>query len=172
MGRVRHWGLLLTLAGTLVADAAAQAVPDSIRGAYPALPPGAASVPFEVVRALSTPMSSIDEPVQQVLGTETQWRAWWTRFYSFLAPIPEPPAFEEGRVAAVIALGRMPSAGYHVGVEGVFDADGERWIAVRMEVPGPTCIVSQVQTAPATAVWMPPSRGPVRFLERRVERSC
>ena len=101
------------------------------------------------------------------------WRQLWERINQPFFPRPALPSIDFRREMIVVAaLGKRPSAGYDVVIEGVEQDSIGIEVALRRAAPAPGCPVSAVMTQPLDLARIPASDQPVRFRERTVVVPC
>ena len=165
---------LVTLA--LVAPTAATAQTPDIANMierYPDIPADAAPIEFEVIPELTATYSPFEEPFTRVIRDEGAWVSYLADFAGPDGPPPAPaaPSFP-GMVVLAVAIGFRPSGGFTAEIEGVFEVDGTLYVAVLETRPGRGCMTSMGLTFPTTAARVAAHTGPVRFLQRTVDRAC
>ena len=72
----------------------------------------------------------------------------------------------------VAGMGRRPTGGYVISVEGVYTSGGELYVDVLERSPGVGCLSTQAITTPVTAVRVPAHPEPVHFLTREERVPC
>jgi len=141
----------------------------------PGVPPGAVAlqleqVPDEVAQYL---YSGVDDRRRLFIKDAAAWTTLWEEVTSHVQPPPPVPAIDFGAEAVIVAsMGTRPSGGYSITIEGVFEADGQLYVAVREISPGSNCVTTAALTAPVHAVRVPRRTGTVVFVEHTETRNC
>ena len=113
------------------------------------------------------------EPAREVVRDAAAWEALWSQVTQLQFPPPERPAIDfQRRMAIVVAMGRRPTAGYRVAIEGIYEKAGRLYVDVLSVSPAAGCLVAQVLTAPMVTVVVDRVDGPVEFLERTATEAC
>ena len=142
--------------------------------APPGFPADAVAVEFEsVVEVSSMPIGGPQEPTRSVVRDEQSWVEFWRALTAVVIPAPEPPSVDfTGDIVLVAAMGRRPTGGYSISIEGVSMSDGVLYVDVVERSPGIGCFSTQVITAPVTAVRVPAHAGSVEFVIREESSPC
>lgn len=137
----------------------------------PEIPPTAVSVPFQSLVAL--PHSNLVDEMLMVARSPAEWVDLWVLATQGSQPAEDAPAVDFGRrMVLVAAMGRRPTDGFTVRIGSVFE-DRERLYAVVTETaPGSGCLTAQALSAPVSAVSIPRSSKPVRFVRRSETLDC
>ena len=148
--------------------------PDSEKS--PIVPPesGSGALSFDVIDDVhSTLISGIRDPRRMVIGTASEWEAFWNEFAAALEPRPDPPAIDFGeRMVIVAAMGERTTGGYTIAIDEV--TEGEDGVTARVVETSPiaSCFLAQVITAPVTAVSVTRREGSVVFVEATESPEC
>lgn len=114
-----------------------------------------------------------DAPLREVIRTQDAWDALYRRLRGGASPPPPPPSIDFSReMVLVISLGMRTSGGFGVAVTASQQTPTDIVVTVEETVPGPTCMVTMAITYPFTAVTLPTSDTPVRFVETKKVDSC
>jgi hypothetical protein len=117
--------------------------------------------------------SGYTERERLVIRTPEQWSAAWARITQGSSSAPSAPAVDfDHEMVVLVAMGRRPTGGYSITVDGVYDSGGRIFAEVREKSPGAGCIVTQAFTAPIDAVRVPRRDGTVIFVERAETVVC
>ena len=138
------------------------------------VPADATPVPEERVEPLlDASYAGFDERTRQVIRTPEAWEGAWRQLHEGRSPVPERPAVDfDSSMVVLAAMGSRPTGGYDIQAESVH-RDGESlFVVVRETSPGDSCIVTQVFTAPTTAVRVPRADGDVEFVEEESVDEC
>lgn len=142
----------------------------------PEVPSNAERLPVQPLPPLTLLLqfhSGMEERDRLVVRTDAEWRALWTRLTASIAPQPPLPAVDFTKhMIVVAAMGTRPSGGYVIRIrEAAHDASA-LYVTVEETAPGANCGTITVMTAPATAVLVPRSTLPVRWVERTAVQDC
>lgn len=166
----RRW---LRLVSALVAFTAGGCEAQEVPTDLPDLPADAVAVPFEPIEQLTSPIGGPPEPARRVIRDQATWVQFWSQISRLLVPPPDPPTVEFGRnMILVAAMGRRPTAGYRISIEGVYESDGALFVDVLEVTPGVGCLLAQMLTAPVTGVLVTVREWPVQFVERKETQDC
>lgn len=158
------------LAAVIAASAAAcgaQSVTD--------IPPGATalrvqSFSSEVVQLFHT---GLEERQRTVIRDAAAWAALWNEITAPYQPRPALPAVDFATEMVIVAsMGTRPTGGYAITIDGVYDADGKLYVAVRETSPGAGCMLTQALTSPMTAVRVPRRAAGIIVVERVEVKNC
>lgn len=139
----------------------------------PTLPSDAVSVQFASVDEIGSVIGGPAEPARMVIRDEQAWLDFWHAMTSVVVPAPDPPTIDFSQEMVVVAaLGRQPTGGYAIAIEGVYESDGQLFVDVHETSPGTSCLLTQVITAPVTGVRVPASQEAVQFMERESTQDC
>lgn len=130
------------------------------------------AAPAEVTRYL---YSGINDRRRLYIKDEETWTALWSEVTAHVGPKPEVPFIDFGNEAVVVvSMGTRPTGGYSINVESVSESesDGTLYVEVVEVSPGPSCVVTQAESAPVHAVRVPLRNGSVQFIERASTRNC
>ena len=117
--------------------------------------------------------TGVGDSLRAVVRDTLIWRQLWERINQPFFPRPALPPIDFRREMVVVAaLGKRPSAGYDVVIEGVEQDSIGIEVALRRNAPAPGCPVSAVMTQPLDLARIPASDQPVRFRERTVVIPC
>ena len=162
-----RWPAILALAASTLLPGCGvqQAAP------APDIPATAVSVPF--VSLLEVQYSDLTQPARMVVKTAAEWEDLWSAAVSKVSPSEEVPRVDfTRRMVLVAAMGGRPTGGFDVLIRSVFE-DKDNLYAVYVEVsPGTGCLTTQGFTAPVSAVSVPLSGKPVRFIRREDSVPC
>jgi hypothetical protein len=75
-------------------------------------------------------------------------------------------------MVVVAAMGREPSGGYDIVIEGATEDSSGIDVTVRRTIPGDRCFMSAAVTQPVDLARLPFSTKPVRFREREQSSAC
>jgi hypothetical protein len=133
----------------------------------------ASQVAFQVLHEVHTATSSVRERRRAVIRSEAEWLAFWDEFTGTVVPKPAPPQIDFAQhMVIVAAMGERPTGGYLIDVESVTEGDGGLTVLVAETSPAQDCAVTQVLTAPITAVVVPRNEGTVTFVEEGRTQAC
>jgi hypothetical protein len=139
----------------------------------PDLPSDAVAVQFANLDEISSVIGGPAAPARTVIRDEQAWLDFWYAMKSMIVPAPEPPTIDFSQEMVVVAaMGRHPTGGFEISIEGVYESGGELFVDVLERSPGWDCITAQVITAPVTGVRVPARPGAVQFMERQSSESC
>jgi len=138
------------------------------------LPSDAVAVAFDRFETIGSALfGGPDEAMRSVVRDEQAWQAFWHELTNAVSPAPEPPTVDFTRDMVIVAgMGRRPTGGYLISVEGVYTSDGALYVDVLERSPGVGCMSTQAITSPVTAVRVPAHPGAVHFLKREESASC
>jgi len=93
--------------------------------------------------------SGVREPLQTVVGNQTDWQSLWKRHTSIgITPAPPPSVdFDREMVVGVFA-GEKPTGGYDVEIINAEQTDSAVTVHYREKSPPPGSIVTQALTQP------------------------
>lgn len=142
----------------------------------PAEPPPSENqaLSFEVIPEVhGTQISSIRDRRRTVIRTAKEWQEFWDEFTAATIPPPELPAIDfAARMVIVAAMGERTTGGYSIAIEDVTEGDDGVTARVVETSPGASCLLSQVITAPVTAVSVTRREGSVTFDEDTQTQQC
>jgi hypothetical protein len=148
------------------------------RAAFAAGQPAARREIVPVTRFATRPSafseySGLNDSLHAVVRDSTAWRALWDRVNAPFFPRPTMPDVDFQREMIVVAaMGREPSGGYDVLIEGASEDSAGIEVVVRRTIPGDRCLMSAAITQPVDLARMPASNKPVRFRERASSSPC
>ena len=144
----------------------AEAQHDSARG----------NVPFTRLRdapSAFTSYSGLSDSALMVVRDSSAWRDLWQRINRVFIPAPPAPVVDfQQEMIVVAALGRRPTAGHDIMIEGAEQDSTGIEIVVRRSEPAPGCPVAAAVTQPVDLARMRADRRAVRFRERQVVVPC
>jgi len=144
----------------------AEAQHDSARG----------NVPFTRLRdapSAFTSYSGLSDSALMVVRDSSAWRDLWQRVNRVFYPAPPQPVVDfQQEMIVVAALGRRPTAGHDIMIEGAEQDSTGIEIVVRRSEPAPGCPVAAAVTQPVDMARMRADRRAVRFRERQVVVPC
>jgi hypothetical protein len=144
----------------------AEAQHDSARG----------NVPFTRLRdapSAFTSYSGLSDSALMVVRDSGAWRDLWQRVNRVFFPAPPQPVVDfQQEMIVVAALGRRPTAGHDIMIEGAEQDSTGIEIVVRRSEPAPGCPVAAAVTQPVDLARMRADRRAVRFRERQVVVPC
>lgn len=161
---IRRTDLSLLALSFLLVSCSANSIPGQARAQEGALD----------IRPLFTESySGIDTALRVVVKEPDRWRELWAQVAGQRTPAPPIPAVDFAEeMVLVAAMGRRGTGGYSIAIDRV-QRDDEAIVATVVETsPGPGCMLTQALTAPVTAVKLPRSDLPVRYVEERQTRDC
>jgi protease stability complex PrcB-like protein len=158
---------LLFVGAAMVCHAAKVAAQnDSARG----------NVPFTRLRdapSAFTSFSGLSDSALLVVRDSSAWLDLWQRVNRPFIPAPPAPLVDFQREMIVVAaLGRRPTAGHDIMIEGAEQDSTGIEIVVRRSAPAPGCPVAAAVTQPVDLARMRIDRRVVRFRERQVVVPC
>ena len=139
------------------------------------VPPGATAIQ---VRAFPEPVASllytgVPDPRRVVIRDAVAWGQLWAEVTAHVTPRPALPVVDFAQEEVVVAAsGTKPSGGHAIAIDGVYESDGRRFVAVRETSPDANCFVTGALTSPLAAVRVARSTAPVTFVEQRETRRC
>jgi len=101
------------------------------------------------------------EPRMQVIRDAVAWQTFWTNTIGGAEPAPQIDFTRY--MAAVVLLGRKPTAGYAVTITGVSDVSDRLEVRYRAAAPAPDAVVARVITSPYAIAVLPASPQAVAF---------
>ncbi len=117
--------------------------------------------------------SGIKDARRLVIRDAAGWAALWDAVVGARTPRPQPPAVDFNREMVIVAaMGQRGTGGYAISIDEVRREDDGLAVVVRETSPGSGCFLTQAFTAPVTAVRLPASDAPVRFIERKETQDC
>ncbi len=131
-------------------------------------------VAFDVIEEVHNSLfSSIRERRRTVIGTASDWEQFWNEFAAAIMPRPDAPVIDfTARMVIVASMGERATGGYAIVIEEVTEGDKGLTARVVETSPAATCFLTQVVTAPVTAVTLPRSDGTVVFVEETRMQEC
>ncbi len=131
-------------------------------------------VPFDVIEEVHNSLvSSIRERRRMVISTASDWEQFWNEFAAAIMPRPDAPVIDfTARMVIVASMGERATGGYAIVIEEVTEGDEGLTARVVETSPAATCFLTQVVTAPVTAVTLPRSDGTVVFGEETQMQEC
>ena len=143
--------------------------PDASRRDTPASVPG-----IQPMRQLVQEHGSgITDSTRRIVTDADEWAELWGEVYAQRGSAPPVPDLDFSREMVVLAaLGTRPSGGHAIHIDSARTTVGALEIFVRRIVPGPTCGTTAALTEPVTAVALPRTSLPPRFVEREVVTDC
>ena len=120
-----------------------------------------------------TSYSGLTDSALMVVRDSSAWREIWQRVNRPFVPAPPAPAVDfRQEMIVVAALGRRPTAGHDIMIEGAEQDSAGIEIVVRRSEPAPGCPVAAAVTQPVDLARMRADRRAVRFRERQVVVPC
>ena len=108
-----------------------------------------------------------------VISDAATWQQTWAQTFAILRPQPPVPGVDFSAHGVVLAaLGSRPSGGFSITIDSVVHSAAEDIVFVTSTSPGSGCLVTQVITAPVTAVVTPWPVGAVTWRSRSVTLNC
>ena len=148
----------------------------------PASEPEVTGVPSGAIavqtRAFPEPVASllytgVPDRRRVVIRDAAAWQQLWVEVTEHQQPRPALPAVDFAQEEIVVAaMGMKPSGGHTIAIDGVYEAEGRRFVAVRETSPGAGCFVTGALTSPLAAVRVARSSAPVTFVEKAEARRC
>jgi len=149
----------------LNAACAASTLPDSFDDELPS------TGRVEVTTVASFDPGSTDSPRSRLAVRSAA--LWDSVAPSLYRDAPASSVFDFNRETVVVArMGSQSSSGYSIAVTGAAVAGGELVVEVQETVPGRGCGNLTVITSPVVVARVARAGLPVRFVERRTERTC
>jgi len=122
---------------------------------------GATTQPIAVQDLYNGQQSQAANAQTRVIRTAADWQTFWTNTFGTTQPVPQ---IDFSRyMAAVVLIGRKPTAGYNVLITGVDDVANRIEVRYRATAPGPNDVVAQVATSPYSIAVLPASNQAVAF---------
>jgi len=122
---------------------------------------GTETQPIAIQEMYTGQQSQAVEPQVQVIRTAEAWQAFWT---NTLGADATAPAIDFSRyMAAVVLVGRKPTAGYTVMMTGADNTRDRIVVRYRTTAPVPGAEVAQVLTSPYAVAILPASPQAVAF---------
>ena len=120
-----------------------------------------------------TSYSGLSDSALLVVRDSSAWRDLWQRINRVFIPAPPAPVVDfQQEMIVVAALGRRPTAGHDIMIEGAEQDSTGIEIVVRRSEPAPGCPVAAAVTQPVDMARMRADRRAVRFRERQVVVPC
>ena len=120
-----------------------------------------------------TSYSGLADSALLVVRDSSAWQELWQRVNRPFIPAPPAPAVNfQQEMIVVAALGRRPTAGHDVVIEGAEQDSTGIEVVVRRSEPAPGCPVNAAVTQPVDMARMRADRRAVRFRERQVVVPC
>jgi hypothetical protein len=120
-----------------------------------------------------TSYSGLADSALLVVRDSSAWQELWQRMNRPFIPAPPVPNVNfRQEMIVVAALGRSPTAGHDVVIEGAEQDSAGIEILVRRSEPAPGCPVAAAITQPVDLARMRADRRAVRFRERQVVVPC
>ncbi|HEY6829538.1 MAG TPA: protease complex subunit PrcB family protein [Gemmatimonadaceae bacterium] len=120
-----------------------------------------------------TSYSGLADSALLVVRDSSAWQELWQRVNRPFIPAPPVPTIDfQQEMIVVAALGRRPTAGHDVVIEGAEQDSAGIQILVRRSEPAPGCPVAAAVTQPVDLARMRADRRAVRFRERQVVVPC
>ena len=117
--------------------------------------------------------SGIDQPLTQVVRSQADWAALWTRISARSGEPHAPPPVDFSRDMLLAAgMGTRPTGGFAIEIDRVAEGDAELVAHVVRTSPGPRCGVTSALTQPVDVAAVPRSPKPVRWTFRDQVRDC
>ena len=166
--------LLLVAVASFACAADSVVPPDSEEN--PTMPPNPEGVAlsFEVIPEVhTTVVSGIVDRRRMVIGSASEWEEFWNEFAGVIVPTPDPPVIDfETRMVIVAAMGARATGGYTIAIDEV--SEGEDGVTTRVieTSPGASCLLTQLITAPVTAVSVTRHEGSAVFVEETNTEEC
>lgn len=138
-----------------------------------ATPYAEGEVGFELTALFAEQHSAMKEPLELVIRDPEQWRDLWSQVVADRHPPRDPPEVDFNRdMVVLVAIGERPTGGFSVEIVEVRLHEGALRVASLERMPGSSCIVPQVLTAPVAAVTMPSTEGPASFEHQTETYEC
>lgn len=117
--------------------------------------------------------SGISSAMREVIASEADWQAFWTRYQANMSPAQPAPTIDfTQRMVIVAAMGGQPTGGYSIRIDYVVHNGNGYDIGVVETSPGSSCTVTQAVTSPVAAVVVPVVDGEVHFFEQKKVQEC
>lgn len=117
--------------------------------------------------------SASREPLEHVIRDADEWRDRWAQVVADRHPPPEPPEVDfEREMVVLVGIGERGTGGYHVQIVEVRADDGALRVVFRERIPGDSCVVPRVLTAPITAVTVSRTEGSATFEHQTETYEC
>jgi hypothetical protein len=114
-----------------------------------------------------------EKPSELVIATDSAWRSLWDLFTQFRTPRPPLPQIDFQKDVLIAAgLGQRSSACCTIAIDTVLQFADSLQALVRESYPEGLCASGAVLTRPTVIVRTAKSRGPVRFVHRRIPTPC
>ena len=108
--------------------------------------------------------SGYDQPLTLAIHDRDTWVRTWSDIHSRLSPVPTLPEVDFTKeLVLVAAVGSRPSSGYDVVFTGATEAGDVVNVDVESRIPGPTCVLLPVVTAPVDLARIPRRNGAIVF---------
>lgn len=139
------------------------------------------SIPFQVLRVGSNPLSQRMDTQPQVLVFQNQqdWAKFWSRSSSLDLNLQKPTAptvdFSQHQVIALTS-GTHPTGGFSIQIdriEKLVTSQREEWVIHYTEkIPGSDCFVTQQTTTPTIFVSTKPTNATIRVQGKTITNAC
>jgi hypothetical protein len=117
--------------------------------------------------------SGVEDSLHIVIRDPTRWREYWERIHRPFIPPPPPPTIDFTRTMVILAsLGRRPSLGYDILIQGAARDSAGIQVFLRRSNPGVGCLLAAAVTEPVDLATMPLSDLPIRFTELIITLPC
>lgn len=164
----------MLLAATVLTACDYQTVGVGEKGALqdePGIPPDASGTSFELI--YTAQVSGVLDARRMVIQDSETWSSFWAEATSIMVPEPPLPGIDfDQEMVIVAAMGQQTTCGYTIAIDEVMQSDADLFVIVKETAPGADCVVSQVLTAPVTAVRVARGDGSVSCEEVDEELSC
>ncbi|HEY9749196.1 MAG TPA: protease complex subunit PrcB family protein [Allocoleopsis sp.] len=139
------------------------------------------SIPFQVLRVGSSPLSQSMNPKPQVLVFQNQqdWAKFWSRSSSLDLNLQKraAPTIDFSRQQVIgLSTGSQVTGGFSIQIdriEQLATSQGEEWVIHYTEkAPGSDCLVTQSSTTPTIFVLTEPTHTRIRLQGKTVNYSC
>lgn len=165
-----RWLAALVAAASACRIAHASARPPT---AQPNVAPTVPIVRFRSGTTAFSTYSGLDESQLAVVRDSIAWTRLWQRIQQpFFPRAHAPPVNFDRDMVIVAAMGRRPSAGYDITIEGAERTPGGVLVDVRVSRPAPGCPVEAVVTQPVDLGRVPATDAPIQFREHQVTIPC
>lgn len=133
---------------------------------------GGQRVEVRALTDLPVHSSGMGERARDVVRTEAEWRAAWSRIWGNHVPQPSIPAVDFGREAVLVAaMGTRNTGGYTITVDSAVATPGALHVFVTERSPR-GCVTTQALTAPVHVVAVPVDGRAVQFHETQALQDC
>ena len=117
--------------------------------------------------------SGLHEPVQRVVGDQSEFNRLWNLMWANYASPPKPPLIDFTKESVIVlALGQRSTGGYDIHAGGITYAHGSLEVIVVTSSPGTGCPVTTSFTAPVELLRLSVPVRPTKFLAQANTRNC